>query len=223
MMVWVAPIFGDRIRVSSIARAYDAAEGTYPSNDASYESLGIVMPSNTDISLPLDNTEAFLIDFIEDLQAILAATNDPVVVAGYESNGNVEEILHEAAGKEGPHDFDEDEVIAAGVPGQNIPQDQILVAAVNVPVPVSAAALKNLKKDQLFHQLTICGVIFEKAKSKFELKTMLGKSLHLPVDGVKLEINKSIQLSGLPVSAFWRQLNPADIVVEPINLAFQSA
>ena len=35
----------------------NAAEGTYPSNDASYESLGIVMPSNTDISLPSDNIE----------------------------------------------------------------------------------------------------------------------------------------------------------------------
>ena len=45
----------------------------------------------------------------------------PVVVAGYESNENVEEILHAAAWKEGPHDFDEDEVIAAGAPGQNIP------------------------------------------------------------------------------------------------------
>ena len=51
----------------------------------------------------------------------------------------MEEILHAAGEKEGPQDFDEDEVIAAGAPGQNIPQDQILVAAVNVPVPMSAA------------------------------------------------------------------------------------
>ena len=71
--------------------------------------------------------------------------------------------------KEGTQDFDEDEVIVAGAPGQNTPQAQIVVAAVNVPVPVSAAALKKLKKDQLYHQLTICGVIFEKAKSKSEL------------------------------------------------------
>ena len=91
-----------------------------------------------------------------------------------------------------------------------------------MPVPMSAAALKKLKRDQLCHQLTICGVIFEKAKSNAELKIMLGKSLHLPVDRVKLGRKKAIQLSGFPVSAFWRQLNPADIFVEPINLAFQS-
>ena len=72
---------------------------------------------------------------------------------------------------------------------------------------MSATALKNLKKDQLCHKLTIRGVIFEKAKSKSELKTMLGKSLHLPVDGVKLVRKKDIQLSGFPVSALWRQLN----------------
>ena len=33
----------------------NADEGTYPSNDASYENLGIVMPSNTNFSLPSDN------------------------------------------------------------------------------------------------------------------------------------------------------------------------
>ena len=191
-------------------------------NDAPYESLGIMMPSNTNISLPSDNTAAFLMDFIEYTQALLAAINDPVVVAGYESDDNVEEILHAAAEKEGPQDFDEDEVIAASASGQNIPQAQIVVAAsVDVPVPMSAAALKNLKKEQLCHQLTICGVIFEKAKSKSELETMLGKSLHLPVDGVKSGRKKAIQLSVFPVSAFWRQLNPADIVIKPINLAFQ--
>ena len=58
-----------------------------------------MMPSNTDISLPSDNTAAFLIDFIEDTQALLAAINDPVVVAGYESDDNVKEILHVAAEK----------------------------------------------------------------------------------------------------------------------------
>ena len=194
----------------------------FDNNDDSYESLGSMMPSDTDILLPSDNTAAFLMDFIEDTQALLAAINDPVLVAGYESDNNAEEIIHAAVEKEGPQDFDEDEVIAASAPGQNIPQDQILVAAVNVPVPMSAAALKNLKKDQLCHQLTICGVIFEKAKSKFELKTMLGKSLHFPVDGVKSGGNKVIQLSGFPVSEFWRQLNLANIVVEPINMAFQS-
>ena len=110
-------------------------------------------------------------------------------------------------------------MIAAGAPGQNIPQPQIVVAAVNVP----AAALKKLKKDQLCHQLTIRGVTFEKAKSKSELSTMLGKSLHLPVDGFKAGRKKYIQISVFPVSAYWRQLNPADIVDEPINLAFQSA
>ena len=75
-------------------------------NDASYESLGIMMPSNTDILLPSDNTAEFLMDFIEDPQALLAAINDPVVVAGYESDDNVEEIIHAAAEKEGPQDFD---------------------------------------------------------------------------------------------------------------------
>ena len=103
-------------------------------NDASYDILGIMMPSNTDISLPSDNTAEFLVDFIEDPQALLAAISDPVVVAGYESDDNVEEIIHAAAEKEGPQDFDEYEVIAAGAPRQNIPQDQILAAAVNVPV-----------------------------------------------------------------------------------------
>ena len=164
----------------------NATEGTYPSNDASYESLGIVMPSNTEISLPSENndssyeslgivmpsntnillssgsTAAFLMDFIEDPQALLAAINDPVVVAGYKSDDNVGEILHASAGKEGPHDFDEDEVIAAGATWQNIPQAQIVVAAVNVPVPMSSAALKKLKKGQLCHQLIIRGVTFKK-------------------------------------------------------------
>ena len=36
----------------------NAAEVTYPSNDASYKSLGIVVPSNTDFSLPSDNNDA---------------------------------------------------------------------------------------------------------------------------------------------------------------------
>ena len=171
-------------------------------NDASYESLGIMMPSDTEILLPSKNTAEFLMDFIEDLQALLAAINNPVVVAVYESDDNVEEILHTAAEKEGPQDFDEDEVIAAGAPVQNIPQDQILVVAVNAPVPMSAEELKKLKKDQLCHEITIRGVIFEKEKPKSELKTMLGKSLQLPVDRVKSEIKKAIQLSGFPVSAF---------------------
>ena len=35
-----------------------AAEGTYPSNDASWESLGVVMPSNADFLLPSDNNDA---------------------------------------------------------------------------------------------------------------------------------------------------------------------
>ena len=35
----------------------NAAEGTYPSNDASYESLGIVVPSNTNFFLPSDNND----------------------------------------------------------------------------------------------------------------------------------------------------------------------
>ena len=52
---------------------------------------------------------------------------------------------------------------------------------------------------------------------------MLGKALHLPVDGVKAGTTKFIELLGCPVSAYWRQLNPSDIVVEPINLAFQLA
>ena len=46
-------------------------------------------------------------DFIEDPQALLAAINNPGVVAGYKSDDNVEEILHAAAEKEGPQDFDE--------------------------------------------------------------------------------------------------------------------
>ena len=37
----------------------NADEGTYPSNDASYESLGIVVPSNTIFFLlPSDNNDA---------------------------------------------------------------------------------------------------------------------------------------------------------------------
>ena len=79
----------------------NAAEGTYPSNDASceslgvvmpsnadfllpsdnddasYESLGIMMPSNTKISLSSDNTAEFLMDFIEYPQALLSAINNP--------------------------------------------------------------------------------------------------------------------------------------------------
>ena len=35
-----------------------AAEGTYPSNDASCESMGVVIPSNADFSLPSDNNDA---------------------------------------------------------------------------------------------------------------------------------------------------------------------
>ena len=37
----------------------NATEGREPSNDASNESLSIVMPPNTGISLPSDNTAAF--------------------------------------------------------------------------------------------------------------------------------------------------------------------
>ena len=58
-----------------------------------------MMPSNTDISLPSDNTAAFLIDFIENTQVLLAAINDTVVVAGYNSDENVEEILHASVEK----------------------------------------------------------------------------------------------------------------------------
>ena len=46
----------------------------------------------------------------------------------------MEEILHAAAEKEGPQDFDEDEVILAGESGQNIPQAKIVAASVDVPV-----------------------------------------------------------------------------------------
>ena len=35
-----------------------AAEGTYPSNDAFCKSLGVVMPSNANFSLPSDNNDA---------------------------------------------------------------------------------------------------------------------------------------------------------------------
>ena len=35
-----------------------SAEGTYSSNDASCESLGVVMPSNADFLLPSDNNDA---------------------------------------------------------------------------------------------------------------------------------------------------------------------
>ena len=205
---------------------WNATEGTDPSNDASNESLGILMPSNTGILLPSDNTAEFstlLMDLIEDPPALLVEINNPVVVAVYESDENLEDILHAAAGKEGPQYFDKDEVIAAGAPGQNVPQAQVVAASVNVPVPISAAELKKLKNDQLFHQLTICGVTFEKAKTKAELSKMLGESLHLPVDGVKAGTKKSIQLSGFPVSVYWRQLDPADIFVETINLTFQLA
>ena len=41
------------------------------------------------------------VSFFEDPQALLAAINDPVVVASYESDDNVEEIHHAAAEKEG--------------------------------------------------------------------------------------------------------------------------
>ena len=172
----------------------NTTEGTDPSNDASNESLGIVMPSNTSIFLPSDNTTVFStlpMDLIEDPPGLLAEINDPVlslplhlvatvplaatngpselapvVVAGYKSDDNLEEILHAEAGKEGPQYFDEDEVLAAGAPVQNIPKAQVVSASVNVPVPMSAAALKKLKKYQLCHQLTIRGVTFEKAKKK---------------------------------------------------------
>ena len=173
-------------------------------NYASYEILGIMMPSNTDISLPSDNTAEFLMDFIEDPQALLSSINDPVLVAGYESDDNVEEILHAAAEKEGPQDFDEDEVIVAGESGQHIPQAKIVTPSVDVPVLMSAAALNKLKKDQLCHQLTIRGVTFDKAKTNVKLSKIVGKSLHLPVDGVKAGTKKAIQLSGFPVSAYLR-------------------
>ena len=116
----------------------------------------------------------------------------------------MEEILHTAAEKEGPQDFDKDELIAAGASGQNIPQAKIIATPVDVPVPMSAEALKKLKKDQLCHQLTICGVTFDKAKTKAELSKILVKSLHLPVDGVKVGTKKAIQLLGFPVSAYLR-------------------
>ena len=222
----------------------NAAEGTYPSNDASceslgvvmpsntdfllpsdnndasYESLGITMPSNTDIFLPSDNTAAFWMEFIEDPQALLEAINDTVVVAGYESDGNVEEILHAAAEKEGPQDFDEDEVITAGALGQNIPQAKIVAAPVDVPLPMSEEALKNLKKDQICHQLTICGVTFDKAKTKAELSKILGKSLHLPVDGVKVGTKKAIQISGFPVSAYLRLSAQGTVKATVLSLAW---
>ena len=35
----------------------NASEGTYPSNDASCESLGVVMRSNANFSLPSDNND----------------------------------------------------------------------------------------------------------------------------------------------------------------------
>ena len=41
----------------------------------------------------------------------------------------MEEILHAAAGKDGPQDFDEDEVIVAGESGQNIPQAKIVAVS----------------------------------------------------------------------------------------------
>ena len=58
-----------------------------------------MMPSDTNISLPSDNTAAFLMDFIENTQVLLAAINDLVVVAGYDGDDNVEEILHASAEK----------------------------------------------------------------------------------------------------------------------------
>ena len=76
----------------------------------------------------------------------------------------MEEILHAAAEKEGPQDFDEDEVIAAGASGQNMPEAKIVASSVDAPVLMSAAELKNLKNDQLCHQITIPGVTFDKAK-----------------------------------------------------------
>ena len=51
----------------------------------------------------------------------------------------MEEILHASAGKEGPQDFDEYEVIADGAPGHNIPQAKVVAVSANVPVPMSAA------------------------------------------------------------------------------------
>ena len=60
----------------------NATEVTDPSNDASNETLGIVMPSETGISLPSDNTAPFsmlLMDLIEDPLALLAAIKDPVL------------------------------------------------------------------------------------------------------------------------------------------------
>ena len=79
----------------------------------------------------------------------------------------MEEILHAAAEKEGPQDFDEDEVIVAGESGQNIPQAKIVAASVDVQVLMSAAALKKLKRDQLCHQLTIHSVTFDKTTTTY--------------------------------------------------------
>ena len=60
----------------------NSTEGTDPSNDASNEILGIMMPSDTGILLPSYNTAAFstlLMVLIEDPPVLLAAINDPVL------------------------------------------------------------------------------------------------------------------------------------------------
>ena len=94
----------------------------------------------------------------------------------------MEEILHAAAEREGPQNFDEDEVMVAGDSGQNIPQAKIVAASVDVPVMMSAAALKKLKKDQLCHQITIRSVTFNKSKTgtSTEAATILACGMFCP-------------------------------------------
>ena len=113
-------------------------------------------------------------------------------------------------------------MIAAGASGQNIPQAKIVAVSVDVPVPMSAAALKKLKKDQLCHQLTIRGVTFDKSKTKAELSKILGKSLHLPVDGVKVGTKKAIQISGVPVSAYLRLAVRGTVKAAVLSLAWMN-
>ena len=64
------------------------------------------------------------------LQVVLADPQKKLT----KNDDNVEEMLHAAAEKEGPQDFDKDGVIVAGESGKNIPQAKTVAASVDVPV-----------------------------------------------------------------------------------------
>ena len=57
-------------------------------------------------------------------------------------------------------------------------------------------------------------------KTKAEMSKILGKSLYLPVDGVKVGTKKAIQLLGFPVSAYLRLAARGTVKAAVLSLAW---